>query len=1042
MSKLRLPASRGIIVGLAAAAVGFRLARSFLFADEFRVTSIQVITNSVQIVWSAPGGSNYVVQSVAQSPGAGFDTNFVDLSPVIFVPNLGLQSTSYIHAGGMLNSTSRFYRVRSFPAPPVLQIQPTNVIIGLGMTNRYKVLAIYPDNTTQDVTGAATFTSLSNSIAQAAGIANGFALVRGTSAGKGVLRAVYQGTTNTVILTVSQLTGMYTVPPLSQISDYVEGNSTSVKVMGIFANGQTNNITPASHLEGAVEGGGAGSATRVDYNVRADVANSFALITGQSAADGQTVQFEAGGVFTDPITVHWCNYVSVTLLPHTAQISLGATQEFLVIGNRADGTPINVASFEVNGFTSSDNSSAQADPNTLRVVGLAPGTATITVNVINLVNCGALSDSAILTVISPPVIANQPADQTVVIGSDAIFNITASGASPLAYQWQINGANIVGATTNSLTISNANYTAQGDYHVIVTNTYGSVTSLVATLTVAQAGVPLWTNRYNGPGNGSDYAQAIAVDSGGNVFVTGAATVSGGTYDYATIKYSGAGAPLWTNRYNGPGNGSDYAQAIGVDSDGNVFVTGYATVSGGTYDYATIKYSGAGVPLWTNRYNGPGNGSDYARAIAVDSSNNVFVTGYSTGSGSGYDYATIKYSSGGVPLWTNRYNSPGNSADYAEAVAVDGSGNVFVTGYSTIGSGSGYDYATIKYSSAGVPLWTNRYNGPGNSDDYAQAIAVDSSGNVFVTGSSIGTGGYDDYATIKYSGAGVPLWTNRYNGPGNSVDAAQAIAVDGNGNVFVTGNSISSGGYYDYATIKYSGAGAPLWTNRYNGPGNEYDSTAAIAVDESGNVFVTGFATVRGFTFDYATIKYSGAGAILWISRYNGPGNSSDSARAIAVDSSGNVFVTGSSDSTSDYATIKYCSGTSPPNDNFSGRIVLGGSGVTTNANNACASKELGEPNHAANNIGGLSLWWSWTAPANGPVTISTCGSDFDTLLGVYTGGAFPLTLVTNNDDSCLFQSSVQFNAGQGNVYQIAVDGYRYPLELVARSGNLTLTIQQ
>ena len=78
----------------------------------------------------------------------------------------------------------------------------------------------------------------------------------------------------------------------------------------------------------------------------------------------------------------------------------------------------------------------------------------------------------------------------------------------------------------------------------------------------------------------------------------------------------------------------------------------------------------------------------------------------------------------------------------------------------------------------MPLWTNRYNGPGNGYDQAIAMAVDGSGNVFVTGNSVGSGGNYDYATIAYSGAGVPLWTNRYNGPGNGDDLANAVAVDG------------------------------------------------------------------------------------------------------------------------------------------------------------------------------------------------------------------------------------------------------------------------
>jgi len=172
----------------------------------------------------------------------------------------------------------------------------------------------------------------------------------------------------------------------------------------------------------------------------------------------------------------------------------------------------------------------------------------------------------------------------------------------------------------------------------------------------------------------------------------------------------------------------------------------------TNDYATIKYSSAGVPLWTNRYNGPGNDDDEPNALAVDANNGVIVTGYSTGTGSGQDYTTIKYSSTGVSLWTNRFAGGAARDDEALAVAIDGANNVIVTGYESVANRTA-DWITIKYSSAGLPLWTNLYDGPNSGDDRALAVAADRNGDIVVAGYSARTnsGFFNlDFVTLKYA----------------------------------------------------------------------------------------------------------------------------------------------------------------------------------------------------------------------------------------------------------------------------------------------------
>jgi len=415
----------------------------------------------------------------------------------------------------------------------------------------------------------------------------------------------------------------------------------------------------------------------------------------------------------------------------------------------------------------------------------------------------------------------------------------------------------------------------------------------------------WVARYYGPGNGEDAASSLAIDAAGNVYVTGHGWGNQTWDDYATIKYDASGNQIWVSRYDGPGRYVDEAYSLAVDGGGNVYVTGYSTGSRTGYDYATIKYDASGNQIWATRYNGPMNASDKAYSLAVDGGN-VYVTGHSWGGGTNYDYATVKYDTSGNELWVARFNGPENNEDIAYSLAVDGGGNVYVTGYYCYGSGFPYNYgyATVKYDASGNQIWVAFYNGPEGADK-ATSIAVDGGGNVYVTGYSTESGG-GDYATIKYDANGNELWVARYDGQGGYYgDVATSLAVDGGGNVYVTGWSF--GTYiYDYATVKYNGQGNQIWVSRYNGVGTGSNEAYSLAVDACGNVYVTGLSED-----DYATIKYDASGNRLWAARYNGPGNDYDEATSLAVDGGGNVYVTGKSHGGGtyyDYATIKYSGG--------------------------------------------------------------------------------------------------------------------------------------
>ncbi|HEY3249586.1 MAG TPA: SBBP repeat-containing protein [Ignavibacteria bacterium] len=433
--------------------------------------------------------------------------------------------------------------------------------------------------------------------------------------------------------------------------------------------------------------------------------------------------------------------------------------------------------------------------------------------------------------------------------------------------------------------------------LILLITHCSLVATLAPLLIVNAQVSQeWVARYHFYSD--DQAIAIALDNAGNVYVTGrsdASTPNGLKPDYATIKYNSAGVQQWVMRYNGPGNDFDAPQGIAVDDSGNVYVTGvsnrFSFPSQDNYDIATIKYNTNGVQQWVRRYQGGGDES--ATAGIVYTGGYIYVGGRNNSIGS--DYLVIKYNTTGDSLWVRLYDSGGNdnAYDYPADMAADTAGNVYITGAVGLNNFPAPDWATVKWNSQGVFQWVQRYNGPGNGSDYPQAISVSDSGNVYVTG-YVWRNNHVECVTIKYNILGVQQWVvfTGYESAGLS------ISCDDSGNVYVAAAS------YGYRTIKYDSYGVQQWSSYLS---NTNAQPCCLKLDDSGNVYVTGYATVSTNNRDYCTIKYNNSGAQQWVMYYNGTGNSFDQASGLATDSNGNVYVTGPSrgPGNNDFATVKY-----------------------------------------------------------------------------------------------------------------------------------------
>ena len=391
------------------------------------------------------------------------------------------------------------------------------------------------------------------------------------------------------------------------------------------------------------------------------------------------------------------------------------------------------------------------------------------------------------------------------------------------------------------------------------------------------------------------ASAVNVDIHGNVYVSG--TVNG---ECTTTKIDPSGRQIWTVNVTGDSSNQCFiAQNVAIDPQGNVYVAGFSGNEFGRIEYVTFKYDPSGHMLWSASFMStfindlPATGDFFGPSMAIDGLGNVYVVGSVRGTDDFADYATVKYDAGGTQLWFARYDRPGDSHDHPAAVTVDGAGNVYVTGRS----------GTLKYDTNGNLVWIAEM-------DAAEpvfgglALAYDTLGNVFVTGPA-----YDgpDLVTAKYNPTGERCWLRRYR----SYDYPwwpwrnAGLAVTPAGGVQVCGSFVSSGlATSDLVTLEYDVNGTQLWANAAPTGGAPLEINRyyiSMATDTLGSAYVTGSLFDPQHGFDYLTVKYDTHGNQLWAARYVGGvgGESYNLAMQLAVDTSGNVYVTG------DSGTVKY-----------------------------------------------------------------------------------------------------------------------------------------
>jgi uncharacterized delta-60 repeat protein len=450
----------------------------------------------------------------------------------------------------------------------------------------------------------------------------------------------------------------------------------------------------------------------------------------------------------------------------------------------------------------------------------------------------------------------------------------------------------------------------------------------STLKLNPSGSFAWSKSFAGSTFKDDLANAVTLDASGNVYVVGTSEDVNGIEDIVSIKYSSAGTMLWIATYAGTAGNSEDGNDIAVDNGGNIYVAGAIGNAQAQKDALLLQYKSATTPVYESIYNGLGDNSDNTNALLEDAAGGfLYATGYSVVKGEDRNICTMKLDAAtGDTIWTSLLGgSSGTSPDEGVGIVKSSQGYIFAAGF-VKNSGFSNDIKLIRYNPAtGDTVWTRTWNGAANGSDKAVGLGIDAQDNLYIAGKTTNTSQNGDILLLKYNVLGVLQWAKTYTLNATSDEKSVKMAVSGTGDVWIAGTSGSLTDSLDnIIALQYNAVGTQVWVQNIGNAATDEEPTD-IAIDNANNAYICGFQT-NTTNKDYIAMKFDLAGGQQWQKTFNGAGNQEDVAEAIAVDNVGNVIVTGESDvnpsateTNFNVLTIKYdAAGTQKWNKSFSG----------------------------------------------------------------------------------------------------------------------------